>query len=144
MSLTNRGCQLVSIKTKEVFVNEGNVRRDNGTIAYLVGGNYLSESQLKETFEGYRIHQFKEGDRVRIKTFQEFKRSHKGLVLGNQPPFRVKVPRSFSVEMNRFCGKTYTIVHSTPEWNLYELDGINSYGFSREMFAENDEIYSEI
>ena len=143
MDILVRGSQLIHKKTRVVSVVERR-RRDMGVGVFIVNNKDYSERQLRETFDAYRINRFVKGDRVRIKTLQEFKRSHKNLVLEGYDRFGVRIPRSFSEDMNQYCGKTYTIESAKPVVNTYYLKGINTYVFSREMFAENNEIYSEI
>jgi len=141
MDLIERGSQLIHKKTGVISIIEKHRRVVGGGT---VEGKVYSESQLRETFDVYRINQFRKGSRIRIKTFQEFKKNHSNLVVGSQSNFRARVPRLFSEVMNKFCGKTYTIIHANPSINSYDLKGVGSYVFSREMFAENNEIYSEI
>ena len=53
---------------------------------------------------------FKVGDRVKVKTYEEFKRDYPDLTNKNIRGFYSSVPLSFTESMNRFCDKEYIIM----------------------------------
>jgi hypothetical protein len=102
-------------------------------------GMKIPRENLKRASLIYQV-----GDVVRIKTKEQFARDFQIHYPSDDNKFYVQTSNTFSVSMNSYCGKAYTIVKGTFRMG-YTLEGIPYYSFDSDMFATKGcFIYKEI
>jgi len=98
----------------------------------------IPHENLKKTSLTHKV-----GDKVRIKTKEQFAKDFKIHYANNGKRFYVQTSNTFSVSMNSYCGREFIIEYVG--WSGYILRGISFYSFDSDMFmADRHFIYKEI